>query len=135
MAFDLQYLQVAKTKNILGLAFPMRLDGVGGFASQNENLGALRDGVMQLIMTSRGARVMRPDYGTDLRKSVFQPLDATILAELKTQITSTITKYEPRVIVKRLELIPDFDRNQLVIKLLIMSKDDLLNAQMVEVVV
>ena len=134
-SFDLQNLQVPNKKNILGLAFPMRLEGVGGYASQNENIGALRDGVLQLILTTRGARVMRPDYGTDLRKSVFDPLDATILQSLRNQITSTISKYEPRVIVKKLTLTPDYERNQLNVQLLITSKDDLLNAQMVEVIV
>ena len=62
--FDLEYVSVPGKNRILGLAFPMRTDGVGGFLTSNENLGSLRDCVIQLIMTRRGARVMRPDFGT-----------------------------------------------------------------------
>ena len=133
--YDLQYIQVPSPNSIQGMAFPMREDGTGGFLSSNENLGSLRDGVRQLILTSRGARVMRPDYGTDIRKSVFNPLDNTMINTLREQIVSTIATYEKRVIVKKLTLIPDEENHKLIIKLLITSKDDLLNAAMVEVLV
>lgn len=133
--YDLQYIQVPSPNSIQGMAFPMREDGTGGFLSSNENLGSLRDGVRQLILTSRGARVMRPDYGTDIRKSVFNPLDNTMINTLREQIVSTIATYEKRVIVKKLTLVPDEENHKLIIKLLITSKDDLLNAAMVEVLV
>ena len=133
--YDLQYLKIPSKKSILGLAFPMRQDGVGGFLTQNQDLGSLRDCVKQLILTSRGARVMRPDYGTDIRKSVFEPLTSDLGEHLRSHINDTIKKYEPRVIVQRLILTPDYERNQLNIKMKITSKDDLLNAEMVEVLV
>ena len=133
--YDLQYLKIPSKKSILGLAFPMRQDGVGGFLTQNQDLGSLRDCVKQLILTSRGARVMRPDYGTDIRKSVFEPLTSDLVEQLRSHINDTIKKYEPRVIVQRLILTPDYERNQLNIKMKITSKDDLLNAEMVEVLV
>lgn len=133
--FDLEYLNVQRKRNILGLAFPMRLDGVGGYLTQNESLGALRDNVIQLIMTSRGSRVMRPDYGTDLRNSVFEQFDSNLENILRTQIIQVIEKYEPRVIVKSLNLISDTETGRLIIKLFITSKDDLLNGESVELIV
>jgi hypothetical protein len=113
----------------------MMFDGIGGVLTQSENLGALRDGVIQLIMTSRGARVMRPDYGTDIRKSVFEPMDTTILQTLKGQITQTIATYEPRVVVQQLNLIPDEDRNSLTISLVLSTKNDLLTTTSVALTV
>ena len=133
--FDLQYVTIPSKKNVLGLAFPMRNDGVGGFLTQNENLGSLRDGVRQLLLTSRGARVMRPDFGTDIRKSVFEPLTEDVIDSLRNQIIEAITKYEPRVIVKKLAVDADYERNQLNIKLRIASKADLLTDELVEVIV
>ena len=113
----------------------MRNDGIGGFLTSNENLGSIKDGLVQLLLTTRGARVMRPDYGTDLRISVFQPFDASLKRNLEGQIISTIKKYEPRVIVKSLTISGDEDKHELCVRLLITSKDDLLNDQMVEVIV
>ena len=133
--YDLQYLKIPSKKQILGMAFPMKLDGVGGFLAQNENLRSLKDCVTQLILTNRGSRVMRPDYGTDVRSSVFEPLTSDLVSRIKAQITETIEKYEPRVIVKRLSVEPNYERNQLNIKLFITSKDDLLNGELVEILV
>tara|TARA_R110000824_G_scaffold93685_2_gene226458 strand:- start:5448 stop:5789 length:342 start_codon:yes stop_codon:yes gene_type:complete len=113
----------------------MRGDGIGGYLAQNENLRSLRDCVVQLIMTGRGARVMRPDYGTDLRSSVFDPLTEDSIDSLRTQILSTIAKYEPRVIVQRISLTPDFERHTLKVELYITSKDDLLTGELIEVLV
>tara|TARA_R100001082_G_C4360062_1_gene158874 strand:- start:1017 stop:1427 length:411 start_codon:yes stop_codon:yes gene_type:complete len=133
--FDLEYLKTPAKKSILGLSFPMRNDGVGGFLTSNENLGSLRDCVIQLIMTPRGARVFRPDYGTDLRGSVFELMDTSLLNTLKNQISTTIAKYEPRVIVNSLVVDADVERHKIVVQLSLSSKDDLLNSQMVEVFV
>lgn len=133
--FDLEYVSVPGKNRILGLAFPMRNDGVGGYLTSNENMGSLRDCVIQLIMTRRGARVMRPDYGTDLRSSLFEPMDSRLMDTLRAQITSTIAKYEPRVVLKSLNLIPDWETNKLTIKLSLSSKDDLLNTEFVELLV
>lgn len=133
--FDLEYVSVPGKNRILGLAFPMRTDGVGGFLTSNENIGSLRDCVIQLIMTRRGARVMRPDFGTDVRQAVFEPLDSRLVDTLKSQISSTIAKYEPRVIIKNLTITPNWEDNRLTIKLSLSSKDDLLNTEFVELLV
>lgn len=133
--FDLNYIKTASKKRILGVAFPMMNTGVGGYLAQNENLRSLRDCVVQLIMTGRGARVMRPDFGTDLRSSVFEPLNDDMINSLREQIIQVISKYEPRVIVKRVSLTPDFENHTLKVELYITSKDDLLNGELIEVLV
>tara|TARA_R110000824_G_scaffold158276_6_gene332061 strand:+ start:4920 stop:5327 length:408 start_codon:yes stop_codon:yes gene_type:complete len=132
--FDLNYIKTSAAERILGVAFPMQ-SGVGGYFAQNENLRSLRDCVVQLIMTTRGARVMRPDFGTDLRASVFEPLDAEMLDILREQIIQTISKYEPRVIVKRISLTPDHEQQSLKVELYITSKDDLLTGELIDVLV
>ena len=133
--FELTYVKTSAKNNILGVAFPMMNEGIGGYVAQNENLRSLRDGVVQLIMTGRGARVMRPDYGTDLRASVFEQFTDDMIDGLRTQILETIAKYETRVIVKRISLTPDYENHTLKVELYITSKDDLLNGELVEVLV
>jgi len=133
--FDLTYIKTPAANNILGVAFPMMREGVGGYIAQNHNLRSLRDCVIQLIMTGRGARVMRPDFGTDLRTSVFENLTQDLVDSLRAQILETISKYEPRVIVKRINLTPNYETHTLKVELYITSKDDLLNGELVEVLV
>lgn len=133
--FDLTYVKTNAKKTIRGVAFPMMNQGVGGYVAQNENLRSLRDCVTQLIMTGRGSRVMRPDYGTDLRVAVFEQFTDDLVNNLRAQILETISKYEPRVIVKRIALTPDYENHTLRVELYITSKDDLLNGELVEVLI
>tara|TARA_R110002012_G_scaffold15255_1_gene61212 strand:+ start:159 stop:569 length:411 start_codon:yes stop_codon:yes gene_type:complete len=133
--FNLQYQKTENRTDILGLAFPLRSDGIGGVMTQSENLTALRDGVIQLIMTARGARVMRPDYGTDIRQSVFEPMDSTTVDTLRGQITQTIAKYEPRVVVQQLNIFPQEEQNTLTISLVLSTKNDLLTTTSVALTV
>ena len=133
--FNLQYQKTDNRDDILGMAFPMRWDGIGGVLTQSENLGALKDGVIQLIMTSRGARVMRPDYGTDLRKSMFEPMDSASIATLRAQISDTISKYEPRVVLQQLNVFPQDELNTLTVQLVLSTKNDLLTTTNVEITV
>lgn len=135
VTYNLQYQKTENRTDILGVSFPMKFEGIGGVLTQNENLGSLRDGVVQLLMTSRGARVMRPDYGTDIRKSVFEPMDSTTIQTLTGQITQTIATYEPRVVVHQLNIIPDEDRNSLTVSLILSTKNDLLTTASVALIV
>jgi phage baseplate assembly protein W len=48
-------------------------------------------------MTSKGERVMRPDFGCGLRNFVFGTTDETTLRLLESDITQAITVWEPRV--------------------------------------
>ena len=132
--FDLQYVDAPNKTRILGLAFPMRLDGVGGYASQNENLHSLRDGLIQLIMTSPGERVFRPDFGTNVRSMLFEPINETMVTNMKNDILTAIGKYEPRVIIKSLDIIPIYEDNKVYIRLLATSKNNLLNTANVELI-
>tara|TARA_R110000824_G_scaffold169723_2_gene346860 strand:+ start:324 stop:734 length:411 start_codon:yes stop_codon:yes gene_type:complete len=133
--YDLEYISTPGKTRVLGVAFPMRHNGVGGVVTANENLGSLRDGIIQLLMTRKGARVMRPNFGTDLRAAMFEPLDTQLVETLRAQITKAITVYEPRVILKSLHLVPDYEKNTLYIKLSMSSKDDLLNTETVELLI
>ena len=78
---------------------------------------------------------MRPDFGTDVRASVFEQFTDDLIDTLRSQILETIAKYEPRVIVKRISLTPDYENHTLKIELYITSKDDLLNGELVEVLI
>tara|TARA_R110002110_G_scaffold212570_9_gene425534 strand:- start:182 stop:523 length:342 start_codon:yes stop_codon:yes gene_type:complete len=72
--------------------------------SVNFNESSVREGLIQLLLTSRGERPMRLDYGTDLRASIFAPLDSVTIDNMRTTIKTAIDIYEPRVIVRSLDI-------------------------------
>ena len=78
---------------------------------------------------------MRPDYGTDLRKSMFEPMDSASIATLRAQISDTIAKYEPRVVLQQLNVFPQDELNTLTVQLVLSTKNDLLTTTNVEITV
>jgi len=137
MAIDynphLQYLTTSKRKFVKGIAFPLYVSGTGGIFTYNEGIKSIRDGIIQMLLTSKGERVMRPSYGTHLRTGVFDQNDPLLADGLKKQITDAISTYEPRVVIKKLELVQN--EHNLTITLRMALKDDLLRDETVEITI
>ncbi len=57
----------------------------------------IKNDLLQLILTSPGERVMRPNFGTIVKKSVFEQLDDMLFDDIRDDITNKISTYEPRV--------------------------------------
>jgi phage baseplate assembly protein W len=58
--------------------FPFRIDGSGHTARTNED-DHVRDLIYQVLFTTAGERVNRPDFGCGLKQLIFMP-NGTVLA-------------------------------------------------------
>jgi len=72
-----------------------------------EDRDSIRQAILLLISTRLGERVMRPDYGCDLHKLVFSPNDDTTAGLAIHYVRQAINRWEPRVIVLRLDAYRD----------------------------
>ena len=117
------------TNSILGTAYPVRTTNTGGYFSIATDKVALKAGLIQLVLTRRGERVMMPDFGTDIRESVFAPLDMQTADTLNSQIAAGISKYEKRIIVRSLTVVPDEPSHTLNIKVTFSVKADILGSE------
>ena len=77
----------------------------------------IRSSLQILLTTDVGERVMQPKYGCDLRRLVFEPLDATLEAYVKDLIGTAILYFESRIILDRISLAPDVTEGRLLITL------------------
>jgi hypothetical protein len=83
-----------------GWAFPPAFD--------DDSLGAamvsadidIEQSLFILLSTTPGERVMQPDYGCDLRRLVFEPINQNTLTDLKDTITRAVRLFEPRIILE-----------------------------------
>ncbi len=63
----------------------------------------LRQSILDILMTRRGERVMRPTYGSRLHEFVDLPVNAEFLVDLYFECVVTIHRWEPRVRVVRVQ--------------------------------
>lgn len=58
---------------------------------------ALKSDLMHLLLTIPGERLYLPDFGTNLRKFVFEQNDSVVYDGIKQEIQIAITKYMPNL--------------------------------------
>ncbi len=52
---------------------------------------------MHLLLTNKGERFYNPDFGTNLRKYIFEPNDSITQGEIKNELNETIKKFIPNL--------------------------------------
>lgn len=70
---------------------------------------AITQSITALLLTNKGERLFQPEFGSDLRSLLFEPLDYGAAALIKSKISDCITRYEPRVFVNEVICYPDMD--------------------------
>ena len=58
---------------------------------------AIKADLLHLILTNKGERLYLPDFGTDLRKHLFDPYDGITETEIKDEISEAVKKYIPNL--------------------------------------
>ena len=72
---------------------------------------AIKQAVVNLLLTNKGERFFNPKYGSNIRSFLFEPLDFATAGQVRSSIKSTLNKFEPRIFVESLRVIPNFDDN------------------------
>ena len=62
-------------------------------------------------MTNKGEKLLMPDFGGDIRRYLFEPLDYGTSQQIVGGIQTAIEKYEPRIGIRNLSARPNRDDN------------------------
>ena len=73
----------------------------------SKDASAIKQAIVNLLLTNKGERVMQPDYGSDIRSFLFEPLDFGTAVQIKNSIKYCLTTFEPRMI----EVLPSYEDN------------------------
>lgn len=82
-----------------GWSFPPTfiLDGMTGDVLMSEGKKDIDNSLHVLLNTAFGERIMLPEYGCDLRKFLFDPVNASLEAYIKKIVQEAILYFEPRI--------------------------------------
>jgi phage baseplate assembly protein W len=81
----------------VGWAYPIRTDIATGAPAFSRYEVDIRESIRIILGTSRGERVMRPDFGCGIHDLVFDVIDIALLTRIETEVRESIVRYEPRV--------------------------------------
>jgi phage baseplate assembly protein W len=94
---------------------PFDLNPNTGDLYRNINDFAIRESLKNIMLTDLGERPFQPTLGGDIRRLLFENFDEKTVLLLKKNIEIAIHNHEPRVVLKDLSVIPDYDNNQVTI--------------------
>lgn len=67
----------------------------------------IRQAIIIILMTDRGERVMRPDFGAGLNTFVFEPISETTMQLIRQRVEESLIDWEPRIIVEEVKVTAD----------------------------
>lgn len=76
------------------------------------DLNAIRNSLRNIFSTLPGERALLPDFGADLRRYVFEPINERTGANLGRSIRYAIEQWEPRVQLLNLDIIGVEDQHE-----------------------
>ena len=89
-----------------GWKFPVAVDAAGNIAL-SEYEDDVREAIRIILMTSKGERVMQPDFGAGLYDFVFASMNSTNLGRIQRAVEDALVKWESRVQVTAVKVEPD----------------------------
>jgi phage baseplate assembly protein W len=89
--------------NFLGAPYPVVRHPLGFFRTQ-KGINQVKSDLLVLLLTEPGERVMLPEFGTPLKKFLFEPNTSLLVDSVKETISNSIKMWEPRIAVSQIEV-------------------------------
>ena len=80
-----------------GWKFPVAVDATTGKISMSEYEEDIREAIWIILSTSKGERVMRPDFGCGIHDFVFASINTTTLGLVESTVYEALILWEPRI--------------------------------------
>ena len=73
--------------------------------------------VKNLILTNHYERPFHPEIGSNLNKLMFENMESITVSVMRKEFEQVIKNFEPRVNIKEIEIIPEYDENRFIVKM------------------
>jgi uncharacterized protein len=86
-----------------GWRFPPALDPDRGRIALADGPADVEQALRIILLTDKGERAMRPEFGVGLPSFVHAPLDSATIAQVESAVREALQRWEPRIDVQRVE--------------------------------
>ena len=77
----------------------------------SKDASAIKQAIVNLLLTNKGERLFQPEYGSDIRSQLFEPLDYATAASIKSSILYSLSTCEPRINVLNINIFLNYGDN------------------------
>ncbi|GAB61449.1 MAG: baseplate protein [Candidatus Jettenia sp.] len=97
-----------------GFAFPLQINSRGGIQESRQEQ-KIKESILIILGTQHGERVMRPNFGCNLKSLVFEPNNTTTANLARHYVQEALTTWEPRIILEEVMVKNDNNAGRLMI--------------------
>lgn len=97
---------------------------ITGDVAKNKDEYAIIGAMKNLFFTNFYERPFQPQIGSNIRRMLFEPMDGITSSAIKDDITNVIKNYEPRIDLKGVKVIPDYDKNRYDVEIVFFMVND-----------
>jgi phage baseplate assembly protein W len=108
---------MAKTRYI-NIDFPFRDSDNGFYFKMNKtDKDAIRADLLHLLLTNKGERLYLPEFGSDLKKFIFEPNDEITQEQIKDNLNQTIIRFIPNLLINDISFRNDTIEELIIVEL------------------
>lgn len=111
MAFNVRVIDPLDLQPSKAVGVDLPFSGRAVFNSTFETKDAIKANLVNYFLTNKGERYLNPNFGSDIRKLLFDNIDQEKLEEIREIIIRDVDVYFPKVIPSKVEVVADPDRN------------------------
>lgn len=95
-------------EKFLNIRYPFEDSDRGFLMALNQTTrDAVKSDLLHLLFTDKGSRYYLPEFGTNLRKYLFQPNDSVTWSEVISEIQLEVNTWIPGLKISNIQAIPD----------------------------
>ena len=113
----------------INIDFPFKDSPEGFYLNLNAtDTDAIRSDLLHLLLTNKGERLYLPDFGSDLKKYIFEPNDSITHEQIKDNLNETIKRYIPNLIINEITFKEDPNEQVIIVELTYTVTDGTFNS-------
>lgn len=89
-----------------GWKFPVQVTATGKLAT-SESEQDIREAIWIILSTSKGERVMQPNFGCGIHDLVFANLSVATMGLIQSSVQEALIEWEPRIEVEEIRVTPN----------------------------
>ncbi len=93
-----------------GFRFPIQVDDITGKMQTSSYEDDIKEAIYIILMTRKGERVMKPEFGCGVHDYAFATMDYTTLSLMEREVKDALTIWEPRIRDLEVNIVEDDKR-------------------------
>ena len=116
-------------QRFINIDFPFKDSPEGFYFNLNAtDADAIRADLLHLLLTNKGERLYLPDFGSDLKKYIFEPNDDVTHEQIKDNLNATIKRYMPNLTIDSIKFRNDSIEELIIVELTYTVTDGTFNS-------